>query len=89
MVNAVAMIGLAVPVPVPSVPPLDDTQSASKCVTALPPLLAGVNATDAAVFPRLPTTAVGALGVVAGTTRFEGTEAGPVPMTLVAVTVHV
>ena len=40
-------------------------------------------------FPAVAETAVGAPGTVAGVTLFEGDDAGPVPITLVAVTMKV
>jgi hypothetical protein len=62
---------------------------------ALPPSLAGaVQETVALALPAVAETPVGAPGTVMttgaiGVTLFEGTEAGPVPAALVAVTVKV
>jgi hypothetical protein len=39
--------------------------------------------------PTVAVTAVGAPGTVDGVTEFDGDEVGPLPMTLVAVTVNV
>ncbi len=57
---------------------------------ALPPLLAGATkATLTCAFPRVATTAVGALGTVAGVTLADGAEATLLPIALVAITVQV
>ena len=59
-------------------------------VIGLPPFEAGaVKLTVAWALPAVAETPVGAPGTVAGVTLFEGDEAGPVPMALVAVTVNV
>jgi hypothetical protein len=60
---------------------------------ALPPSLAGaVQTMDAEALPALALTALGAPGTVAGATGvtlFDGADAGPEPMALVATTVKV
>ncbi len=57
---------------------------------ALPPLSAGaVNVTVACAVPAVALTPVGAPGTVIGVTAFDGDDAGPVPIALVAVTVKV
>jgi len=59
-------------------------------VPALPPFaVGGVKLTTACALPAIADTAVGAPGTVAGVTEFEGDDAGPVPIALVAVTVKV
>ena len=59
-------------------------------VIALPPLEAGgVHDTVAEASPAVAVTADGAPGTVAGVTLLEASEAGPVPMAFVAVTVKV
>jgi hypothetical protein len=56
----------------------------------LPPSFDGaVQETTAEALPRVAVTAVGAPGVVAGVTLFDGLESGPVPTALAAVTVNV
>ncbi len=55
-----------------------------------PPLEAGaVQETVAVALPGLAVTAVGLPGTVAGVTLFEASDAGPVPVAFVAVTVNV
>ena len=61
---------------------------------ALPPLPSAVNDTvndpvAAVVDPDTAFTPVGALGTVAGTKLFDAADAGPVPTSFVALTVHV
>ena len=57
---------------------------------ALPPSdVGGVKLIVAWAFPAVAETPVGAPGTVAGVTLFEGDDAGPVPIALVAVTVKV
>ena len=56
---------------------------------ALPPLDGAVQPTVAWVLPGDACTAVGAAGTPAGVTGDEAADAGPVPITLVAVTVNV
>ena len=48
-----------------------------------------VKATDAEALPDVAVPIVGALGVVDGTTAFDGADAASVPTALVAVTVNV
>ena len=48
-----------------------------------------MNATSARPLNAFAATIVGAPGIVAGVTGFEGADGGPVPMELVAVTVNV
>jgi hypothetical protein len=56
----------------------------------LPPFDAGgEKLTVAWALPAVAVTLVGAPGTATGVTLFEGLEAGPVPMALVAVTVNV
>jgi hypothetical protein len=56
----------------------------------LPPFEAGgEKLTVACALPAVAVPIVGAPGIVAGVTLFEGLEAGPVPMALVAVIVNV
>lgn len=84
------MIGLTVLVPVRVVPPFIDVQVTVYPVIELPPLLAGgVNGTVAVVPDSVTVPIVGAPGTVAGTTLFDGSDAGPVPTEFVAATVHV
>jgi hypothetical protein len=49
----------------------------------------GSQATSAEALPGVAATPVGAVGVVAGVTGAEATDAGPVPAAFVAVTVNV
>src|SRR5450631_3305991 len=57
---------------------------------AAPPVTAGaVNATDTCPLPGIAAAPVGAPGNPKGVTRAVATDAGPVPMTFVAVTVKV
>jgi hypothetical protein len=59
-------------------------------VIAAPPLAVGADhVTVADVLPAVADTDVGAPGTVAGTTAFDGTDAGPGPALLAAVTVNV
>jgi len=56
-------------------------------VIELPPFEAGgVKLTVACAFPAVAESPVGAPGTVTGVTAFEGTDAGPAPIALVAVT---
>ena len=85
-VSPVTVIGLAVPVPV--LPPVLEVTVYN--VIALPPFDAGaVKLTVACVLPLVAVPIVGAPGVVAGVTLLEAADAGPVPITFVAVTVNV
>jgi hypothetical protein len=52
-------------------------------------LTGAVQLTVAWVLPLVAEAPVGAFGTVAGVTALEGTDAGPVPTALVAVTVKV
>src|SRR5437762_2044788 len=54
-----------------------------------PPLLGAVQDTVAWAFPPVAVTLVGASGAWAGVTAFDGTEAGPRPKALLAVTLNV
>ena len=58
---------------------------------ALPPFAGAVQLTCADALAGVAVTAVGAAGAVGpvGVTAFDGAEAGPVPIALVAVTVNV
>ena len=56
---------------------------------ALPLLEGAVKVTDACALPAVAVPIVGAPGTPAGVTLFEALDAGPVPATLVAVTVKV
>ena len=58
---------------------------------ALPPFAGAVQLTCADAFPAVAVTPVGGAGAVGapGVTAFDGVEAGPVPIALVAVTVKV
>ena len=77
------MIGLDDPVAV-MLPGLEVTVYE---MMGLPPFEAGaVKLTVACVFPALAATPVGAPVNVAGVTLFEGLDAGPVPIALVAFT---
>lgn len=59
-------------------------------VIALPPLESGaVNTTFACPTPAVAVPITGAPGVVAGVTAGEAADAGPVPLTFVALTVKV
>jgi hypothetical protein len=72
-----------------ALPPAGDELTTYE-VMALPPLDAGaVHETEACELPAVATTLVGAPGAVApvdGVTLFESADAGPVPMSVVAVT---
>jgi hypothetical protein len=69
-------------------PPGDDV--AVYPVIGLPPFdPGGVQDTVAAALPAAAVTPVGAPGTAAGVTLFDGDEAGPGPMLLLAVTVNV
>jgi hypothetical protein len=64
-------------------------QVAVNPVIADPPSEPAVKPTVTLVLPAAAVPMVGALGTVAGVMLPDGAEAGPVPMALVAVTVHV
>jgi hypothetical protein len=76
---------------VTGVPAVDPTNGVTVYfVIALPPLLDGaVHVTVADPSPAVAATPVGAVGRVFGVTAFDGEDAGPVPLALVAVTVKV
>jgi hypothetical protein len=84
LVKPVTVIGLTVPVAV-SPPGLE---VAVYPVIDPPPLLDGaVNAKVACALPAVAVPMVGAPGTVAGVTRLDAADGGPVPTELVAVTV--
>ena len=69
---------------------LSGLEVAVYCVIGLPPSSAGAaNVTVACAVPAVALTPVGAPGTVVGVTAFDGDDAGPGPMALVAVTVNV
>ena len=83
------VIGAAAgPATVPVKPPGDDV--AVYPVIALPPSDTGaVKVTMACAFPPVAVPIVGASGAAAGITGFEGPDAAPVPMALIAATAKV
>ena len=89
------MIGLPIPLIEPGIAPIiDDVQVAVKLMIMLPPSLPAMNDTDPIPLPPIPMTIVGAPGTVMGgaiigTNEFDGADAGPSPISLVGVTVHV
>ena len=86
LVKPVTVMGLDAPVAV-MLPGLEVTVYE---VMGLPPFEAGgVKLTVACALPAVAVPMVGAPGTVAGVTLFEGLEAGPVPIALVAFTVKV
>jgi hypothetical protein len=70
LVNPGTTIGLAALDAEPATPPLLDTHEASKCSTALPPSLEGVNTAETDALPRVAIPIVGASGTPSGTTAF-------------------
>ena len=87
LVSPVTVSGLTAPVVVK--PP--GLEVAVKSNIGLPPVAPGVKVTVACVLPAVAVPIVGAAGTVttAGVTALEAADAGPVPATLVAVTVKV
>ncbi len=82
------MIGLAEPLADPAVPPLPDVHVAVKLVIGKPLFVPEVNGTRKPAPERVTTPIVGALGTVAGMIELDAAELGPVPIALVALTVH-
>jgi hypothetical protein len=89
LVKLLTVIGDAVPVLLPDVPPLLDVHEAEYERIGLPLSAPGVNATEIEALPRVTLVMVGGSGTAAGMTGSEGREALLVPTALVAVTVHV
>ena len=87
--SPLTVIGDAVPVLLPEVPPLPDAHDAVNPLIGLPLSAPGVNATVIDALPRVTLVMVGGSGTAAGTTGSDGSEALLVPTALVAVTVHV
>ncbi len=73
----------------PGAPPLLDVQEAEYEVMGLPLSFGAATETTISVFPLATDGCAGVSGAAAGTTGDDGTDAAPVPMTLVAVTVQV
>ena len=93
VVRPVTVTGLAEPEFEPPTPPLLEVHVAVKLIV-VPPLSApGVNDTDsgpvaAVVEPDTALTAVGASGASAAKNEFDGSDCGPSPCALCALTVH-
>jgi hypothetical protein len=89
VVNPVTVIGDTMSLVVPGAPPSDDVHDAVYPVIGEPPLNGAVNVTITDV-PR-PTTVggAGASGTVFGIAAADAIDAGPLPSTLDASTVHV
>ncbi len=81
--------GLATSVTLWVVPPSLEMHVTVKLVMGEPSSKPGVKVTLALLSPRVATPIVGASGTVSGTTAFVGDESAPVPIALVALTVHV
>jgi hypothetical protein len=89
LLRPLTVIGDAAPELFPDVPPSLDVHDAAYEVIELPPFAGAVNVTTMCWFPRATDGCAGASGTVAGTTLADADDAGLVPTSLVAVTVHV
>jgi hypothetical protein len=89
LVSPLTVIADAVSLLLPGAPPSSDEHEALYDVMALPLSFGGVNETTIKWLPRAAVGWGGASGAAAGMTDADAADAGPGPIALLAVTVHV